>query len=273
MVAQEGLSDIAWRCWCWCLLNAARELTWESVCAGKGYSRVEIWPGQVLYHRRKVAGDLQVSSSSAYRGLKELCDARKVTVSKPKKGTLVTITGWRQHYKDADITNLDNIEVKSFMTGEKRLRVIEDLPSITKKIFECVPIKDEFTSKQILAELKRQGRTFDLKRIEACLHSLKESKLINANGVYWSRNAVATKKPEKKGEAIVRQQKTASVPAPEKTKRHPLEILDEISKKADQLKSDIESAALEISEHVEEVEANAEKMKQLKTLLKSINVQ
>lgn len=60
-----------------------------------------------------------------------------------------------------------------------RLRMIEEQQSgIARKVLEAVPIQERWTSRAIASEMLRSGHRADMKTIEGCLESLRDSGLI-----------------------------------------------------------------------------------------------
>ncbi len=64
------------------------------------------------------------------------------------------------------------------MKQSKLDRMINDQTIIAQKIFNCVPMTEVWSKKQIHVEAKRQGIQQGCKVIDGCLHSLRNSGLI-----------------------------------------------------------------------------------------------
>jgi hypothetical protein len=158
---------------------------------------------------------------------------------------------------------------------------------VAKKVFEAVPIEDQWTINKINAELRRTGHPMDMKIIGGCLASLvSQGVLIEIKTGTFSRIkikekseapavvATQTSKPEKKEEqmsAITTQQLP---PAKNQTAIDKLSALAAsagvIGAMLKKLASDIERAAIEIDDQNAARDAETGKLKQLQQLLKEL---
>lgn len=153
---------------------------------------------------------------------------------------------------------------------------MKNLSAIAAKVYAAVPASEPWSMSYINSELQRTGGiTRDTRLLHGCLNSLKLAGLISEpeRGVFI-RVPVRADKPKTQSERI--QQPTTTedkkMPAPAaKTPRHPLAILNELAAKCKTLQDEIELAALEIDEYVAAKDGDAEKLKQLQTLLKSLS--
>lgn len=175
--------------------------------------------------------------------------------------------------------------------------------AVVRKVFACTPKQEFWTSPQIYGEIVRQGTaSTSLKGVSRALRELADKGLVKVeNGCYQQVGitdhttktsmkeevAMATKckkqdhpqqvkkkepvrlmdmQPERSGAGG---QKAEQQGGPE-VRRTPLEILDDLSKKAGAFQEAAETAALEISEYIEEMEGKVAKFEQLKGILGSL---
>lgn len=159
--------------------------------------------------------------------------------------------------------------------------------SIAKKVYECVPAQEFWSAGQICEELGRKGQTPNKRVVEGCLSTLKESGLVLEQGHGYFKAIVLKKKPTL--EAVPFAVYTAdsneevevnTVKAVEKkpvVKRSPIEILSGLASKIenmmdemDDLKKEIEDAALEITEQMQADDDKIKQLRQLQALLKNL---
>ncbi|MBV6321922.1 hypothetical protein [Duganella violaceipulchra] len=155
--------------------------------------------------------------------------------------------------------------------------------SVAKKVYDAVPISESWNVKRITAELIRQGTGQDPRTIAGCLDTLKRSGLINELLRGEFRRESVKEVTVKKVEVEVNS-KPVGVPTPEAPAPvlqpgvSPMDVLGHLAARAAALSqmarnlcADIENAAVEIQQHVESVEQDTQKFKQLQSLLKSMS--
>lgn len=158
--------------------------------------------------------------------------------------------------------------------------------SIAKKVYECVPAQEFWTAGQICEELGRKGQTPQKRIVEGCLSTLKESGLVIEQGPGQFKAIVLKKKPllEAVPFAIYTTENDEEVEViPKKVevkvaaKRTPIEILSGLANKIecmmdemDDLKKEIEDAALEITEQIQADDDKIKQLRQLQALLKNL---
>jgi hypothetical protein len=159
--------------------------------------------------------------------------------------------------------------------------------SIAKKVYECVPAQEFWTAGQICEELGRKGQTPQKRIVEGCLSTLKESGLVVEQGPGQFKAIVLKKKPTLEAVPFAaftygseEEVEVNTVKIVEKkpiVKRTPLEILSGLATKLDcmmdemdDLKKEIEDAALEITEQMQADDDKIKQLRQLQTLLKNL---
>ena len=148
-----------------------------------------------------------------------------------------------------------------------QLNVMTSLPRL---VYDCVPIASPWTSVEITNEVVRKGENQSLSVIERCIAALINTGVVKelTKGKYI-RTKVIHKKPDTDSNVISMTAKTEP--------QSSLDILVELSGKAFRLAQEvkslaesIETAALNIAEQTQSSEAQAEKLRQLQKLLKSL---
>lgn len=64
------------------------------------------------------------------------------------------------------------------MNNRKYLKLLGNLTSTARKVFDAVPKQDIWNSQQVFAELKREGVRLDYAMVEGCLNSLVRDGLV-----------------------------------------------------------------------------------------------
>ena len=160
----------------------------------------------------------------------------------------------------------------SDLKQDKIDRAVRGLTSISHKVYNCVPISEPWDKSKINSELRRCGTNQPPKVVDGCLNGLKSMKLIKEPKqghfikISASNHVVAIKELDYMAGHTQEDNKKQ-----ESTMRDPIEIIEELTAKMDSLKSDMDAAALEISEYFEKSKKDLEKMHQLQILLKAIN--
>lgn len=158
-----------------------------------------------------------------------------------------------------------------------------------KRVYQAVPITEQWTSAQVIAEINRTGRSCEQRVVQGCLASLKESGLIKEPSIgHWIRTEVRTKQlhaitpmktvpkfnPPKEEETPVANNVQ---PITQKTDATALERISGLSAQLapiisdlQKLAADIEATAIEIEEQIDKVHKDYAKLKQFQELLKAI---
>jgi hypothetical protein len=185
------------------------------------------------------------------------------------------------------------------MMSDARFKVIyQGLTSAAKKVYEAIPINDMWTTSQIVTEITRSGSSMDYHIAAGCINSLIGAGLVcepkRAHFIRTSIRIKATTAPRTAkeqadqfvAETIAKVLPEPATPAPtEKTmpttdakKQTPIDILSALSARAlrisDDMKRlavDIDNGALQIEDQMQADAQALQKLKQLQTLLQSLN--
>lgn len=155
------------------------------------------------------------------------------------------------------------------MTTAKQQMLINNMQTVLRKVFDCVPIQEIWSATQIMNEITRKKQSIGTTAIMGCLNSLKHSKLImepspgHFKRVECKLVSVKTKtsKPTIK---LVKHKE-------EKFMSNPVDKLHIILAKLDDTRSELETTILEVEEYVEKYDTKLDKLTQLQNLLKGIN--
>ncbi|SEJ57507.1 hypothetical protein SAMN05216201_11153 [Pseudomonas linyingensis] len=173
------------------------------------------------------------------------------------------------------------------MTPAKIAGLLQGQTSMARKLFEFVPIAEEWTEFQIANEMRRvTGSAPDLKVTRGCLRDLADSGLIRRRNDQFHRAQAQEKTKQKEAEmpaakAVTTLQLKPTHPKGEKPADSPIEILGDIAgsivalgksmaEQLQQLASRVEEAAIHIEQGQEANAANLQKLKQLQSLLRSL---
>lgn len=156
------------------------------------------------------------------------------------------------------------------MTPEKQKQKLAGQTTIAQKIFQYVPIAEEWGAPQIGQAMTRAcGSQTDPRTLLGCLNKLAESALIRATSRgTFQRIPVsqpAAPQPQKQEKEI----KVMAAPAQPATKAatSAIDLLAGLAQKLRSVANDIDAAALAIEEGQTQNAVEAEKLKQLKALL------
>lgn len=161
--------------------------------------------------------------------------------------------------------------MQSIARHEERIR---NMSAIAQKVYNAVPASEPWSMTRIHAEMQRLGGSSrDSRIVQGCLNSLKDAGLVEEPArLVFIRSAVRPDKPlqETAKPTTEKVEKTMSL-SPAKQPRTPMAILTDLAARCKALADDIETAALEIDEHVTAKGADADKLKQLQALLKGLS--
>ena len=167
------------------------------------------------------------------------------------------------------------------MAKESRIEaLLQGQTSIARKIYEFVPIGEDWTEFQIVAEMRRvTGSVPDLKVARGCLRDLADAGLIVRRNDQHRRTPTQEKTQQKEVAmpAVTHATQAAKVAAAQS----PIDLLGDIAgsivalsksvgEQLQQLANRVEDAALQIEQGQEANAANLEKLRQLQSLLRSI---
>lgn len=147
-----------------------------------------------------------------------------------------------------------------------RMRAVEQgLSGIAKKVLDAVPIEGEWTTSQIITEMRRTTGSYPDKHIvDGCISALLNSKLIK-EPKYGHFTRVPSK-PE--AEPMI-----APAPVPQVVESKPELPMDRLAKLAEDLRklaTTAEDIALDIEAQIQKAQTDTAKFKQLQELLKGV---
>ena len=157
--------------------------------------------------------------------------------------------------------------------------------SIAKKVYEAVPIAESWNARKIMTELSRLGISQDQRTVTGCLENLRKSGLVNEflKGEFRREPIKEVVLKAEAGKAkevsVITLPKPTIAPSAvaHPADLSPMDILGALAARAanlasmaNDLSSDISDAAVEIQQHIENNDADTQKLKQLQSILKSI---
>lgn len=158
------------------------------------------------------------------------------------------------------------------MTTESQLRrAMEGVTTTASKVLSAVPIQEQWTREQIVAELRRSGQSLAVNVIHGCLDNLRGRGLITepASG----RFIRVTAKPRPiatNDEAIEDDMPPPTKPAAVTTELPALGRLADLAQRARNLASEMEDVALEVQQQIDTISSKSAKLQQLAALLKEV---
>lgn len=165
------------------------------------------------------------------------------------------------------------------MTPAKKEILMQGQTGIAKKVYECVPMSEPWTSVQVMAAMRNlTGSTPDNRIVSGCLVSLVDSGLIKKSGRDHFQRIPVDFKQKTQEPVMAKQQPKPEVVADQKAQEAaPLEMLSELAGQiagmANSLKvlaSRVEDVALAVEQERESSAKSMEKYRQLKALLQSL---
>lgn len=157
------------------------------------------------------------------------------------------------------------------MTPSRFKALFAGLTSIAQKVYYVVPIADAWTVAQIHAELARTGANVDRKIVSGCLATLVESRLITGLRDKYQRMEVREPSPELRPIGIGALPRP---PEPPPAAPVPVTLVARVNAIAEGLRTladEIAIVGLEIEDELASSSADAQKLKQLHQLLKSLS--
>lgn len=165
------------------------------------------------------------------------------------------------------------------MMSESRFtQVIAGMTAVAKKVYEAVPSSDQWSHQQIVTEVKRLGYGIDHHTIKGCINSLIQAGLVQETAKGMFRRQPVRPKTETTNEEMAATQEIQPVKAADRAAhKEAIDILGGIadklrnlSKATQSLADEVDKAGLDISDQIAMKEAGADKLKQLKDLLKEL---
>ena len=160
------------------------------------------------------------------------------------------------------------------MTPEKQKQKLAGQTNVAQKIFQFVPVAEEWTAAQVSGALHRAtGSRVDPKVLTGCLMTMAEAGLVRAtNRGLFQRAAVSQPAPTPITPAIKKAEpmtaKTIEIAKPATASA--LDLLAGIAKKLGDIKQELETAALAIEESAARNAEDVAKLQQLQAILKGL---
>lgn len=155
--------------------------------------------------------------------------------------------------------------------------IMRNASSISKKVYEAVPMRGAWDKGAILAEIKRSGTSTDKRMVEGCLSSLKSQGLIQETAPgRFIRTTIKRKNPMRmRSVDSSAAEKPNQEPEPITSPLDRLERLAErdrgLEKQAADLAQDIDATAVAVDDALKACNEEGEKYRQLKSLLKGLD--
>ena len=176
------------------------------------------------------------------------------------------------------------------MNAAKLKIKLDGQTSLAKKVYECTPAQELWSAGQICDEMRRKGQVPNKRLVEGCLNTLKDSGLVVEQGQGLFKAIVIKKKPtifiETENDVIPfaayqagseEEVEVNTVKKIETKRKTPIEILSGLATKIenvmddlDDLKKEIEDAALEITDQMSADDDKIKQLRQLQALLKNL---
>lgn len=169
------------------------------------------------------------------------------------------------------------VNPEEFMNYAKQQAAEKNLTGIARKVLDCVPIQEAWTSAQIQSELRRNGVTPERRIVEGCLDSLKSYKLVREPIQGQFQRVPARQKMDiKQSELVALTEETkVFMPAQIQTRapdiaKDPLSRMAELSKALRSIAAEAEDIALEMEARAHQLQNDTAKLRQLQQLLKGL---
>jgi outer membrane murein-binding lipoprotein Lpp len=169
------------------------------------------------------------------------------------------------------------------MSQARQQALLQGQTAQARKIFDVVPIGEQWTTNQLIAELARRGTTMQLNHVTGCLRTLVDAGLVTETstpGAYlWQRVPVKEEKPKSRPApaALVKSEAAGVYHLPVEEKLSPMARLEQIAVKVSQLgaqvavlSNELADAIIDVQAQQEASRANLQKLAQLQALLKGI---
>ncbi|QEY62524.1 hypothetical protein FXN65_10720 [Metapseudomonas lalkuanensis] len=165
------------------------------------------------------------------------------------------------------------------MTPAKHECLMQGQSGIAKKVYECVPIAESWSSFQVMTAMRNlTGSTPDSRIVSGCLSTLVDSGLVKKIGRdQYQRIPVEQKQKSEEPKMSAPAKKQPEVSAAPARKATPLEMLGELAgeivgmaEHMKRLATRVEDVALAVEQERESNSENLEKLRQLQAILKSL---
>lgn len=164
------------------------------------------------------------------------------------------------------------------MTPAKQEILMQGQTGIARKVYDCVPIAEPWTSFQVMTAMRNMtGSTPDSRIVSGCLSSLVDSGLIKKTGRDSFQRIPVEPKTKTQELKMAEPAKKIETPVEPKRSTSPLEMLGELATEivgmAEHMKrlaSRVEDVALAVEQERESSAKSMESYRQLKALLKSL---
>jgi len=94
-----------WQLWSYCLLKATHKPMWVSVKTGRGFTEIQLQPGQFIFGRFAAAKDLKTTPSSTYKRLQKLKKLGNINTQNMTHFTLITVNNWDLYQNQENESN------------------------------------------------------------------------------------------------------------------------------------------------------------------------
>lgn len=169
------------------------------------------------------------------------------------------------------------------MTPVRQQSILRGMPVQAQKVFEFVPIAEAWGYARILGEITKSTRSgIDRRTVEGCLERLCDAGLIREVGSRaYQRTRIATTTEDKPESEVITPAESIPAsrvePAAVSSPSNAIELLAGLSNRLDRVAtdiraivSDLETAALQIEEHHAAAGREAQRLRQLRELLKDV---
>ncbi|MCO6057327.1 hypothetical protein NG726_11660 [Pseudomonas sp. MOB-449] len=165
------------------------------------------------------------------------------------------------------------------MTPAKQETLMQGQSGIAKKVYECVPIAESWSSFQVMTAMRNlTGSTPDSRIVSGCLSTLVDSGLVKKSGRdQYQRIPVEQKQKPEEPKMTAPAKKQSEVSAVPVRKATPLEMLGELAgeivgmaEHMKRLAARVEDVALAVEQDRESHSEELGKLRQLQALLKDL---
>lgn len=166
------------------------------------------------------------------------------------------------------------------MTPARMEAIARDMTPIAKKVLDAVPIGEIWTTTQIYNELRRQGISADMRVVRGCLDRLRGARLITEPNHEAFQRVYVRPRVRLVSPPPIQEISPMPTPAATTTASPPLSALDRLGVLAKKVRSlsdelgdladDLEEVALSVEEERQKGNGDADKLRQLQHLLRSI---
>lgn len=157
------------------------------------------------------------------------------------------------------------------MRMSKYEATVRELSVSARKVFECVPIEEEWTAFRIGAELKRKGTPKDRRLVDGCLAALVRDGLITHHPIKGTFQRIEPRVSAPVIDMVTKEEVVSSA------RPNHMELMSALADRArglsaemKKLADDIEAAAVTIDEEIAQAGKDTTKLRQLQTLLKEL---